>query len=99
MYSMAPLKSQTQRRNLPPHFQSTVRHWAVVSNVLCCALTGWQCPSNTVSARAFSESLLHREVNYSIPEFPQLPSYLFMRPGMVSHKMKKLLRAALDPFR
>lgn len=76
--------------------KSTARHWAVVSDVLC---RDWLALHVRVSARAFSESLLHHEVNYSIPEFPHLPSYLFMRPGMVSHKIKKLLRAALDPFR
>lgn len=76
--------------------KSTARHWAVVSDVLC---RDWLAVHVRVSARAFSESLLHREVNYSIPEFPHLPSYLFMRPGMVSHKIKKLLQAALDPFR
>ncbi len=66
--------------------------WIIGWSIQCDLL----CPSNTVSARAFSERLLHREVNYSIPEFPHLPSYLFMRPGMVSRKIKKLLWAALD---
>lgn len=54
-------------------------------------------PSGVESlARAFSESILLCEVNSSIPS---RSSYLFMSPGMVSHKIKKLLQAALDPFR